>query len=664
MMSSVRKRHLRKTFMKKPLISVLLVTIALIYSNSAVSRTADLNDIARSQLMANQPTEAGEVLAKWRQLTENDDLSFSTYAGFLISYPNLPLTQRLRFYAENALIESQASSELLLAFFAVHPPITNTGRARYALALMSSDEAAAKNLAVEAWQGGTMLESVKRALLSAFGQNFNTQNHEKRMEALLWQEKADLASEHLDQVSSERRRIYEKRIALLGDGQVSGQVLETLESELHYPGVVYNLVRYYRRNNQIENATRVLTNRPTFSQLPFEAADLVSEMLIVAKRANSYQATQIAYSVDDLFPEGTDISKGSFRLRDKYTDLMWLGGTTSLWNHGNSARAAPLFYRYGAAARTPLTRAKGFYWAGICFQQAGDSEQANHYLEMGARYPDQYYGQLALRAMNRAMPQFSQLPDTEISEAERSSFRSRPLVKIVQEIALNRTDWPTERRFFEALAESADTTSKMQMLVELSQELLLDEFAVVAALNAAENNLSGFERFGHPTVHVPNTSNWTMSHAIMRQESEFDQNRISRAGARGMMQLMPRTAREQAGKLGISYLSASLTQDTQYNITLGDAYFRRMLDYYDGSYPLALGAYNAGPGRVNQWLRMNGDPRTGNIDYITWIERIPANFETRYYIMRVLGNAVSYDHLYPSRAPNGRPRGIDYFLGA
>jgi soluble lytic murein transglycosylase len=151
-----------------------------------------------------------------------------------------------------------------------------------------------------------------------------------------------------------------------------------------------------------------------------------------------------------------------------------------------------------------------------------------------------------------------------------------------------------------------------------------------------------------------------MVHGISRQESEFDRTRVSHAGARGIMQLMPGTAREQAGKLGVQYMSANLIGDPAYNIRLGDAYFARMMNYYGGAYPLAIGAYNAGPGRVNQWLRMNGDPRTGEIDWVTWVEKIPANFETRYYIMRVLGNAVSYSHMYPEKA--GLPRTIDTFL--
>ena len=196
---------------------------------------------------------------------------------------------------------------------------------------------------------------------------------------------------------------------------------------------------------------------------------------------------------------------------------------------------------------------------------------------------------------------------------------------------------------------------------QLAAQVAMPEMAVVVGMESGETGLyKGYERVGFPTYSTPVVNDWTMVHAISRQESEFDRTRQSHAGARGLMQLMPGTAREQAGKLGMQYLSANLYSDTDYNIRLGDAYFNRMLDYYGGSYPLAIGAYNAGPGRVNQWIRLNGDPRTGAIDYVTWVEKIPSNFETRYYIMRVLGNAVSYSHMYPDKAGIARP--IDSFL--
>ena len=641
---------------------LFLATSGLALGAPAATRDAAAWDMARVQMVAQQPTNISLAISRWEELTRNDRLGFADYSGFLLAYPDFPRGGRLRTLAENSLNREAPSSDALVAFFDKHPPLTNTGRARYALALAAMQRPEAGEVARAAWRSGPMSETSEAYLLGRYAGIFTQEDNDARMESLLWEGAADAAERHMLMTSLGKRDLFTKRLALLRDHLPEDEGIAIPRAALDQPGVVYNLVRYYRKKQQLPQAIAILTSRPKFTALPHDPADLVNEMLIAAKGTSARNAVTIAASVDDLFAPGEDVSDGSFALRDKYTDLMWLGGTEALWKLGDGAAAAPLFYRYGAAAKTPLTRAKGFYWAGRVARQVGNTNDANRYFDMAAQYADQYYGQLALGALGRPMPSFAALPTAEPSAEQRAAFNEQPLVKALRAIASARRDWRTERAFFETLSDQANSPDEVRLLSDLATELRLEEFAVVAGATAPEHGLSGFERLGHPTVQVPLTADWTMSHAIMRQESEFDQHRVSHAGARGMMQLMPGTAQEQAGKMGMNYLSADLTADTQYNISLGDAYFRRLLDYYGGAYPLAIGAYNAGPGRVNQWLRANGDPRTGEIDYVTWIEKVPANFETRYYIMRVLGNAVAYDNMHPERAPGGKPRTISDFL--
>jgi soluble lytic murein transglycosylase len=154
----------------------------------------------------------------------------------------------------------------------------------------------------------------------------------------------------------------------------------------------------------------------------------------------------------------------------------------------------------------------------------------------------------------------------------------------------------------------------------------------------------------------------TIIHAIARQESQFDREAISRAGARGLMQLMPGTAREAAGKIGLNYDANALTTDVAYNIQLGSSYFQRMLAYNGGNYPLAIAAYNAGQGNVNKWIAANGDPRLPGADMIKWIEQIPFS-ETRGYVQHVLENAVVYDTLHPDKATMRGPNLLSAYLG-
>lgn len=155
---------------------------------------------------------------------------------------------------------------------------------------------------------------------------------------------------------------------------------------------------------------------------------------------------------------------------------------------------------------------------------------------------------------------------------------------------------------------------------------------------------------------------WTMIHAIARQESQFDRTIASSANAQGLMQLLPGTAAEQAGKLGLPASTALLTEDPIYNVTLGGGFFRRLKDNFGGSHVLAVAAYNAGPGNVRKFLAANGDPRQPGMDMIDWIEAIPFS-ETKNYVQRVLENAVIYDLLHPETAVMPKTNRLSAYLG-
>lgn len=614
-----------------------------------------------NDLVARQPSAISGAIARWEVLQANREMSFADYAGFVLAYPDYPRSDILRLRAEAALDNEAPPQSDLLRYFDTHPPLTNPARARYALALAGAGRAEALEQARKAWRGGAMSDPVELYLSGLYGAQFTPDDHAVRMDSLLWQGKADAAARQSVNLAEGDRPLMLARLALLRGAAPEAAGLSVPVGADADPGFVFNRVKQLRSSGQSAAAAQVFANRPNFNRPANDPEAFVGDLLGLAKASGARDAVRVASRTDDLFVPGADLSQMSFTLRDRYTDLMWLGGTRALWDLGDGNAAAPLFQRYGDAAKTPLTKAKGYYWAGRAARQAGDQAEALRYFEMAARWPDYYYGQLALSALGRAMPSFAPLPQPAMTASARAEFEARPLVRAIRALAQNRRDWRTERRFFEALGDEANTPETILMAGMLAREVGMDELAVVLGFKAGENGISGFERIGFPTVATPGTVNdWTMVHAIARQESEFDRTRRSHANAVGMMQLLPSTAREEAGILGVQYLSADLTGDPQYNIKLGDAHFSRRMDLYGGSYPLAIASYNAGPGRVREWLRLNGDPRRGEIDWVTWIEKIPANFETRYYVMRVIGNAVTYSHMYPGEA--GLPRPVDSFL--
>ncbi|MEO1968211.1 MAG: transglycosylase SLT domain-containing protein [Sphingomonadaceae bacterium] len=642
-------------------ISRFLISAAFLALPAAVhAQDAASWDNARANLVASEPGPMASAIARWEQLIASSSLSFNDYASFITQYPGFPRQETLQRRAEAALDNEAPSPQTLVAFFDKFPPLTNSARARYALALGSLARPGAASVARDAWRGGTMSGPSEAYLLGLYGQQFTQQDQDARMNALLWQGDTVGAGRQIARVSPDKRATFMARLSLAQGQNPAANGLIVPAGATSDPGYVYNLTRYDRSNGNLPAAVTLLATRPKFASLPLDPQALVGEMLRVARSAGDAQAVQIAAKVDELFAPGTDLTQQPYRLRDDYTSLMWLGGTKALWDLGDGARAAPLFYRYGAAAQTTQTRSKGFYWAGIAAQRAGDNAAATKYLAMAADYPERFYGQLALKQLGRSMPSLANNDPVIPSPQQTAAFNAAPLTKAVREVARD-APWKTGIQFYKAIAENASTPEQMALVSTLARQIGRRDLAVILADQAGSQGFDEFVAQGYPVVDIPPGANWTMVHAIARQESQFADNAISHAGARGLMQLMPRTAQEQAGKLGITYLSADLIGSPSTNLQLGDAYFARMMDYYGGSYPLAVAAYNAGPGNVNKWLAANGDPRTGSVPWVKWIEEIPI-YETKNYVQRVIENAADYEQLYPGKLNGRSPRTVSDFL--
>ncbi len=638
----------------------VLLSMALA-SPSAFAEEGGEWDRARAQLAARQPGQMAQVIARWKQLSAVDGFGFNDYAGFLMSYGDFPDSAKLRVSAESALERGYAEPARVAAFFDRFAPVSNQARAQYALALAALRRPEAQAMALEAWRGGAMSDVAEASIFAMIAPSVTLADHDVRMNALLWAGSAAQAERQLLYVSPTARPALIARLATVNGKSPAELGLDPGPAVMRDPGYVYNRVRQLRGAGNSAGAASLLAMRPALAALPLDNRKWVGELLAVARGAEARQAVRIAASIDDGFAPGADISRMSFKLRDDYTSLMWLGGTKALNSLSEPASAAPLFWRYGNAARTPQTRSKGFYWAGRSLSRAGDAAGAKRYFEMAAQYPDQFYGQLSLERLGRPVPALNNPPSGIATMQERAAFAAKPLTAAATELA-REGDWPTTVKFFREIADTAQTEGDHLLVAELARSLGRRDLAVILGQSAHSDGYGNFHQVSFPVMPIPPGGNWTMIHAITRQESQFAMNAVSHAGARGLMQLMPGTAREQAGKLGLAYDHQALTRDAGYNLTLGDGYFARMMDYYGGSYPLAVAAYNAGPGNVNKWLRSNGDPRRGGIDWVEWIERIPLT-ETRGYVQHVLENAVFYEAMFPARASYKGANPLSHFLG-
>ena len=606
------------------------------------------------------------AIADWRRLRASEGYSFGDYARFVSANPGWPGEIGIRRSAEKAMRPGE-NANTVLAFYRSTEPQNGNGWARLAeanLALGRKTEALAA--AKGAWVSSDLSQYDEQSLFGKFGGQLTAADHDRRVDALLFDKKYSDAYRMMAWSSPGRRAAFQARIAMqsrMSDAEQRYQaVIGQVTSDA---GLMMDRGRYLRDSGYTQAARDLFARAHNFTAKPANPERFLDMMSILTREAAGDRQWQTAYNigsqVDDLFAPGADISLKSYGIRDEYTTIVWTAGTVALERMNRGRDAIALFDKYAAAGRSLQVKSKGWYWAGRAASQSGDPLRGRAYFERAAATPELFYGQLALERLGRVVPQPAGTPSLLVTDAQRQAFAQKRLVRAVKLLG-QQGQWSEQTQFVRALSENLDGDAERLMAVDLATQVWRPDLAVWTARSARNAGNAFYYKGTYPThpANVPSGRMWSLVHGITRQESSFDRAAVSGANARGMMQLMPGTAREQAGKMGLSYDYGRLTSDPAYNVMLGSAYFRRLVNTWDGNYPLAVASYNAGAGNVRKWINAYGDPR-GNVDIVSWIEKIPFE-ETRGYVQRVLENSVVYDRLNPS-LPGPQTVHISAYLG-
>ena len=605
-------------------------------------------------------------LNDWRALRQSSGYRFSSYAPFLIANPDWPDEGRMRVWAEKAMQPGE-NAATVIAFFAADKPRTGNGWARLADAYASrSQSAEALDAARHAWASDDLGSYDEQAIWSRYGSSFTRADNDSRVDSLLFAKETDDAARFLSATSTERQASFAARIAMQrnspdADGRYQA-VIGTVTSDA---GLMMDRARYLRANNYGSAAQQLVARDHQFTTAPADSERFYEMMILLAADAVQDRNWQTAYSIasqlDDVLPASANVAAQPLGIRDNYTTLAWLAGSVALDRMNRPASAIAMFDRYARAGRSLQVLTKGSYWAGRASLAAGRFQEANAYFQRAAAYPELFYGQLALERLGRSVaPPPAALPQYVTTQLQRTAFNSRRLVQAIR--ILGQQGRSTEQALFvRALAESLDNDTDRNLAVELGQQIGRQDMAVWTARMARVKGSMFYVRQAYPTLSASVSGQlWSLSHGISRQESSFDPYAVSHAGARGMMQLMVGTAREQAGKMGVGFDSYRLISDPAYNVMIGSAYFQRMLNMWGGNVPLAVASYNAGYGNVRKWVNTYGDPR-GQVDVLKWIEAIPYT-ETKAYVQRVIENSVVYDSIR-STQPQQTSFHVSRYLG-
>jgi soluble lytic murein transglycosylase len=569
-------------------------------------------------------------IVRWLDYTRSGGSAgrFNEITAFIDQNPDWPMQKTLRRRAETAI--GNAGDDEADRWLKRFPPLTGMGKVRAAEILLNRGKPEAGAAALRAaWADGDFSAAEERGVLARFSATLRPEDHQKRLDLLLWDGQIDAARRLLPLVSADYRALAEARLALAADSANAGRLVAQVPTQLRAdPGLAFEEARWWRKKDRYDNAARLLLAHSDHTVRP---ASWWGERLLVARRLlaggnwdTAYQLVHQQASIDDK----------------DYSEAEFLCGYIALRFRKEPAQAFDHFAHILARVTSPYAKARAAYWGGRAAEASAKPDLAAKWYTAGAEHNVTFYGQLAAHQLGKDAPPHP-VPEPRPSAAEQARFDGKDLVRAAK-LFFAIGDKQHARIFLMQMTEPAKTPLDFGMLASLAEAQGRIDLAIAVARRSIDAGMPLMVH-GYPVTKLPDggTAERPLLLAIIRQESGFAPEAMSPVGARGLMQLMPGTAKLVASKLQLPFSLAQLTTDGVYNVMLGRSYIEKMVEDFGGSYPLAIAAYNAGPGRVRQWLRDFGDPRGRDIGMVDWIEMIPFN-ETRTYVQRVLENLQIY----------------------
>ena len=593
-------------------------------------RAGDRNDWRAARRLATQSSdEIAARVVEWRYLLDDDsDASFQDITRFLDRYADWPWRERLLARAEEEIPETLTPAEVM-EWFGERKPITSEGSLRLGQAMIAAgqpDEGI--EIIRDAWINNTFSSAEESELLSAHGGILRLEDHNARLIELLADDDINDARRQLERVDAQSEQLADARITLKITPASALNISASLDpSLLNDPWLIYDRARALRVTGDDMEAWTVMRSAPAPLPSPIR---WWRERHIMARDALKLPAYDVSYQ---LAAENYMVSGGGF------ADAEFLAGWIALRYLQRPEIALEHFQRLAAAVSFPISVARAHYWSGRAQEALGLANEANASYELAAQNTTTFYGQLAL---TRLAPGQALSLRSEMPEPDRRLDNDPRIHAMNALVDLDRSN--LVRIFALHLANEERSPGRLRYLADFMSGAEDRTLALRIAKLASYNDVMLLP-YLDPLVDIPQAARReavepALIFGLTRQESEFDAGAVSRAGARGLMQLMPGTARQTAQQIGIGYSQNRLT-NPDYNIQLGVAHLEELLERWGGSYVLTIAAYNAGSGNVARWIETYGDPRNPDADVIDWIELIPFG-ETRNYVQRVLENVQVY----------------------
>lgn len=605
------------------------------FASSAFGDALDLVSAGRAaeayDFAATFPSAVERRAAQWAAIMYgNGDVPYLSVLAFSKDAPDFAATATFKTRLEQALTKSDASPAQIVAYLSGAMPNTLDAQIALALAYVSDGQKArAARIARDIWVNDFLDRAGEDQVFKALGNLLAPEDHWARAEHLMMHDRASAVERLLPLLSPAQQSLAIARNAVSRNAANAKKLLDAVDPAYRdNPVYLFSRAQRARQFELWDDAIGFLNegkaSDPDAAEWWYERRTLIRQLLAAGEVKRAYGAAA-GYTQG---PEG------------RLVEARFHAGWIALSFLKDASAAEKQFVAMTGLSSLPDSVSQAWYWLGKSREALGNEKGAKQAFTEAARYGTIYYGLLARGELGLAPVALRDMPNVRAND---TVFNNNEIVRAVMLLAeAGHADYaaPLLRSFVSGLTSGGELLLAARLAQKIDAHHLAISIADIADRRGSPLDLFSFPKDGLPSQHLAQIDKAAI-YAITRQESHFQVDAVSSSGARGLMQLMPATAKETAKKAGIAYSQSRLTTDGAYNAFLGSTYLATQLASFDGSLVLAAAAYNAGAGNAKKWLAHYGDPRSDKIDPVVWIELIPFE-ETRRYVQRVLGNYLVY----------------------
>lgn len=576
---------------------------------------------------------ATETAVRWAALRRHPkEAGFHRLSAFLATHPDWPAADWLRKRAEEALFAEHQPDAIVLAWLTATPPTTGYGRFLLARALARRGEFdRAAELAREAWRNDDLGAGFDARFQKEFSEFLTPADYKRRTERLLYAGRNSLALRAAEFVGKDFVLYARLRMTLAAGGGARVPLAATgaLQDD---PGLLFARIHALNNAKKFTEAAALLRRAPTTPEAVVDGDAWWIERRQAARKALDAGDVDTAYQI---------CAQHAARSVGNRVEAEFMAGWIALRFQDDPARAARHFAEADGIAETPLQKSRALYWRGRAAEAAGgDAQGARDFYARASEHSTTFYGQLAAARLGDAhRDPLRPAPEAAPVDARHEAVRVVEILLATDEadiagpLAIDAAKTLTDSRQVAALGAAIERRRDAKLSLVFGKQAGYRGFAL---------DHVAFPSYGVPDFEaLPGSAARSIVYAIARQESAFDPRAVSSAGAMGLMQMIASTARHTAAQRGVGFDISRMLREPAFNAQLGAAHLGILLGEYRGAYLLTFAAYNAGGGRVKQWIDAYGDPRRPNVDPVDWVERIPIA-ETRNYVQRVMENFIVY----------------------